>query len=497
MCKHIGVTVVIVLLALAARAADFNVRNHGAAGDGETLDTTAIQAAVDACHEAGGGRVLLDAGTYRTGTVFLKSGVTLHLVAGAVLRGSTALDDYPVTHPDFRSYTDNYTERSLIYAERAENTGITGHGVIDGSGAEFEGEYKVRPYMIRSVECRDVAIEDVTLRNSAMWTMHLLGCDNVRVNGVTIRTKVNKNNDGLDVDCSKNVRIANCDISSGDDAIVLKSTAFRATENVVITNCVLNTDCNALKMGTESNGGFKNITINNCVIYDTRLAGLALEIVDGGTMDQVAVSNITMNGVGCPIFIRLGNRARPPWDGAKVAGVGTLRNVSISNIEARALDTIGCSITGLPGHPVENITLRDVRLTMPGGKRSRRDPFAVPQHEAKYPEYSMFGSLPSYGFFIRHAENLRLDGITLRTGEPDARQAIICDDVNGLSIDALKVTRQSGRPDLLFRNVRHGQVRAAWAGAQGDYLLGLAGDKNADVLVPEDARVSVVNVSAD
>ena len=249
-----------------------DVRAAGAAGDGTRLDTRAIQGAIDACARAGGGAVRFPPGRYLSGSIFLRSRVTLHLEAGAVLLGSAKLQDYPETVQKFRSYTDNYTAKSLIYAEGVEDIAITGRGAIDGQGAAFEGPYKVRPYTIRIIECRNVFVEGVTMRDSPMWMQHYLACEGVHIRGITVRSRVNRNNDGIDIDCCRNVRISDCDISSGDDALCLKSTATLPCRDVAITNCLISSACNGLKMGTETNGGFENIVISNCTVYDTRLA---------------------------------------------------------------------------------------------------------------------------------------------------------------------------------------------------------------------------------
>lgn len=480
----------------------FDVREYGAKGDGVTLDTGAVQKAIDVCHENAGGQVYFGPGRYLSGTIFVKSNVRLYFDLGAVLLGSTNLEHYPETVQEFRSYTDNYTVRSLLYAEKAENIGIEGPGVIDGQGGAFEGEYKVRPYLIRIISCKNVRMKDITLRDSPMWTVHFLDCDVVAVDGVTIRTRVNKNNDGLDIDCSENVRISNCDIWSGDDAIVLKSTAFRPTKNVAITNCILSSDCNALKMGTESNGGFQQVAINNCVIYDNRLAGLALEIVDGGTMDGIVVSNLTMKNVGCPLFIRLGNRARPPVEGMEAPGVGALRNVTISNIEASASNPTGCSITGIPGHYVENVTLTNLSFTFPGGAEglaqgsdersdaalSRTSWYSVPENEDKYPEFAMFGTLPAYGFFVRHVRNLCMGNIEVAFEQPDHRPAMLCDDIEGLRIDDFAGQATPEQAMLIgFRNVRNALIRGCMPGENVSTFLRLEGGDTPNIVLESNA----------
>jgi len=478
------------LLSAAAPSggAVYDVREYGATGDGATLDTAALQKAIDSCHENGGGAVYFAPGRYLCGTLFLKSHVRLYVDAGAVLLGSTNLEDYPETVQGFRSFTDRYSTRSLIYAEKAENTGMEGPGAIDGQGGAFDGEYKVRPYLIRIVSCKSVRMNGVTLRDSPMWTVHFLDCDGVAVDGVTIRTRVNKNNDGLDIDCSENVRISNCDIWSGDDAIVLKSTAFRPTKNVAITNCLLSSNCNALKMGTESNGGFQQIAISNCVVYDNGLAGVALEIVDGGTMDGVVVSNLAMKNVGCPLFIRLGNRARPPVDGMDAPGVGVLRNVTVSGIEASGAGPVGCSITGSPGHFVENVTLSNLRFSFAGGEHAREDIYAVPENEDKYPEHSMFGKLPAYGFFVRHVRNLRMDNVEVAWEQPDGRPAMVCDDVEGFDIDGFDGMASPEQKMLIgFRNVRNAFIRGCIPGENVSTFLRVDGSGSRNVVLEANA----------
>lgn len=411
--------------------AAFNVRQHGAKGDGSHLDTPPIQAAIDACARAGGGTVLFPAGGYLSGTLVLKSHVTLHLASGATLLGSKNLADYPAHTAQVRSYTDNYTDKSLIYAENAEDIAIAGRGTIDGQGAAFKGPYKVRPYMIRVIACRDVSVTDITLKDSPMWVQHYLACEGVAIRGITVRSRVNGNNDGIDIDACGRVRISDCDIWSGDDAIVLKSTLDRPCKDIAIANCTLSSACNALKLGTESNGGFQNIVISNCTIYATRLAGLAIEMVDGGLLEHVSVSNLVMDAVAAPIFIRLGDRGRPFVEGGPRPPAGRLRNVAISNVQAGNCGVTGCAIAGIPGHPVEGVSLDNIRLSFVGG--GKRVAGEVPENADKYPEYSMFGKqLPGYAFYCRHVRDLTFRNIRTTTATPDERPALVCDDVRQL-----------------------------------------------------------------
>lgn len=450
----------------ALPAGPVDVTAWGATADGKTLSTAAIQRAIDHCAAQGGGTVYFPPGRYLTGTLVLRSHVALWLEGGAVLLGSTRLEDYPELVPEFRSYTDCYTNKSLIYAEKAEQIAILGRGVIDGQGKAFSGSYLRRPYLIRLVECRGVRLRDVSLQWSPMWTVHLLASDDVLIDGVRIQTlpPVNRNNDGIDVDSCQDVRIANCHIQTQDDALVLKSTSPRPCRNIAVTNCFLSSHCNAFKLGTESVGGFQNIVMSNCVIAETRLAGIALETVDGGDFDGVSISNVSMRDVrGTAIFIRLGNRGRSYWiarpgddaqDAPPPPGIGRMRNILISNVQASGIGPTGCSITGLPGAPVEGVTLSNVRLQFSGGgtaeDAARLD---VPEAEAVYPEFSQFGTLPAYGFYCRHVENLRLDNLELSYEQADARPALVFDDVRRLAISGLSA-KAGSRGDCLVRLVR-------------------------------------------
>jgi polygalacturonase len=433
-----------------------NVREFGARGDGKFLDSPAIQAAVDRCAAAGGGTVVLPAGVYLSGTVFLKSRVALWFQPGSVLLGSTELRHYPPVTPRFRSYTDvNYVERSLIHAERAEDVALFGQGVINGQGEaqafQLPGDrehFKQRPYLLRMIECERVSVCGLTLRNSPMWVQHYLACDDVVIDGVTVQSRVNINNDGLDIDGCSRVRVSNCSIISGDDGICLKSTGPRPCRAIAITNCYISSLCSAFKFGTESTAGFFDIAFSNSVIEDTRLAGIALETVDGGTLDGVSIDNIRMRRVRGGIFVRLGNRGRPYLaegpggakgtyrapPGTPVPGVGALRNVRISNVAGDGCEVTGCAIAGLSGHPVEQIELDGIQLEFVGGGRPADIDREVPEKETAYPNHTMFGRLPAYGLYCRHVRGLRLRDVQLALASPDARPGLVCHDVQDLDV---------------------------------------------------------------
>jgi polygalacturonase len=436
----------IIVAPLSAQKQVVNVRDLGAVPDGKTICTSAIQKAIDRCNEIGGGTVYLPPGNWLSGTLFLKSNVTLYLEAGSTLLGSADSKDYPDNIVKTRSYTDTYVKQSLIAGEDLENVSIRGQGTIDGQGAKFrfsDNGYGHRPYTIRLVGCRDVLVEDVHLRNSAMWMQHYLACDRVRIHGVQVSSHVNGNNDGLDIDGCHDFVVSDCVIDSDDDAIVLKATSPRSNENVTITNCVLSSLCNALKMGTESTGGCKNLIITNCAIHKPRpsergIAGIALEIVDGGDLDRVTISNITIDGYLSPIFLRLGNRARPYTKDSPNPPIGTFRNVILSNIVATDASKIGCPISGIPGHRIENVTLSNIRCEFEGGGTPEDAQRKIEEREADYPECGMFGTLPAYGLYCRHVKGLRLLNVQFTPTKPDARPALVFDDAEDVLVDGKK-----------------------------------------------------------
>jgi len=440
----------------------FNVPDYGAVGDGLKLNTVAIQQAIDACAAAGTGEVYFPGGVWLSGTLILKSHVTLHLADDAVLLGSTNLADYPEHIPEFRSYTDNYTTRSLIYAEKQTHLAIIGKGTIDGQGQKFPAirlPYQNRPYLIRMIECRDISLENFTIQNSPMWVQHYLACDHLKIIGITVLSReANFNNDGIDIDGCHHVRITGCYVDSEDDAIVLKSTSNRACENVSISQCTLTSLSNAIKCGTESNGGFKNIRISDCHIFDTWNSGIALAIVDGGTMDGVIISNITMHNLNNLLYLRLGNRARPFVADSPKPAPGVVKNIIIENVVAtnvgnylppahtyrgfkpRFAGHVPMIIAGLPEHPVENVILSNFSIQYAGGSGLIEPTLPVPEAEESYPEYAMFGQVPAAAAYCRHVKNLTLSNVNTSFLRPDHRFPLVCDDVDGLVLHSFQTS---------------------------------------------------------
>ena len=478
----------------------FNVRIFGAVNDGSMVSTQAIQKAVDACAHSGGGVVHFPPGEYLSGTIFLKSGVSLDFSAGSLLKGSPHLSDYPPKVPALHSYTDNYVNRSLIYGEKLENVGLTGQGIIDGHGHAFHGAYNEaaasripsmsRPFVVRLIQCRNVTIKGITLRNSPMWMQHYLACENLLVDGITVLNFPNGerrsfyNNDGIDVDSCQRVRILNCSFRTEDDGLCFKSTTPIPCRDIVASNCLIMSKCNSIKCGTESVGGFQNITISNCSVYETPYAGIALESVDGGVIDGINISNIAMREVGCPIFIRLGGRGRPVCESDPRPNIGSVRNITITNVDATGGNHIGCSITGLPGHYVENVSLLNIRIAFAGGGTTQDAQRIVDEKVTDYPESTMFGTLPSYGFFARHARNLLFDHLDLTAATPDFRPALHCSDVQDVEVAGLKTAGQGeGAPIICLDDTLGAFIHDDWFPDKDRKVLQVRGAKSSKIRI--------------
>lgn len=448
--RHIGICLLLAAACSPIQAKDFFIGDYGAVGDTTRLSTVAIQRAIDACAEAGGGRVVVPAGQYKTGTLVLRSHVNLHLEAGATLYGSTSLADYRPMRPAYVSLRTQRETVQLLYADNADHVVIDGYGTIDGRGRAFaklswNDEGITRPHLLRFIQCRDVVVKDVTLRNSGCWMQHYLACDRVRIEGIRVFNRNNYNNDALDIDGCHDVVVHGMMADSDDDGITLKSTSPRLCENVRISDCVVSSHCNAVKLGTETNGGFRNINISGIVIKPSEdqkekffgqwigSSAISLEIVDGGVLENVSIADVTVEGTEAPIFVRLANRARGYYEGQTIDNVGSIDGVRLSNIQIRNAGRMGCSITGLPGHPVRNVWLSDITIHHKGGVTLdeaadlERRPFD--EKEKEYPEATMWGDLPAKGFYIRHANNVKWRNVVVATEAPDLRPDIVQVDV--------------------------------------------------------------------
>ncbi len=294
---------------LAPEPKIFNVKTFGAVGDGVAMDTKPLQDAIDACHANSRGIVWVPKGDYQIGTLRIKSNVTLSLEYGATLLGSQNLADYATNLRD----TPEGGGRCLIYAEDAKNIIFQGLGVIDARGTPeaFPRGKSPRPRLMQLMNCGEVTFSGLTYKRPASWGLHLVECQNVRFEGVTIQFRNNQfNNDGIDLDGCRNVVIENCRIDAGDDAICLKSTGLNPCSNIVVRACEVSSTTAAVKLGTSSRGGFVDIRVTDCRFYDCPMGAVKLLLVDGGRLENVEMSRLVMERVGGPFFIRLGNRGR-------------------------------------------------------------------------------------------------------------------------------------------------------------------------------------------
>jgi polygalacturonase len=441
----------------------YDIRDFGAKPGGKSLCTQAIQKAIDKCAGNSGGTVYLPPGTWLTGTVYLESHVTILLETGCTLLGSKNKGDYGPSRKLKNSKDETFSYWAILAGKNLQHIAIRGRGTIDGQGANFKYKGGPRPKNIYLEDCRDVLIEGVRLRDAGSWMQHYRNCDRLTIHDIAVFNHISYNNDGLNIDSCRDVTITGCVVDSDDDAVVLKSLSLKPCENITISDCVISSHCNSIKMGTESGGGFQNIAVTNCTICSPRyskviygrqrgLAGIALEIVDGGTFDRINVSNITIKGVSVPIFMRLGNRARLYEKGQPKPGIGKFHNVNISNIVATDCSLIGCSITGLPGHPIENISLSNINLGFAGGGTKKDASRKIPEKAANYPESTMFGTLPAYGFFCRHVKNLKFQNVKFQTSIPDHRHTIVFDDVEHAVIESLDAPFAAGAASMIYLN---------------------------------------------
>jgi polygalacturonase len=473
----------------------YDVTAFGATGDGKTVDTPAINRAIEECAAHGGGTVYFRAGNYLSYSIHLKSKVAIYLDQGATIVAADPAEDsvqsYDLAESNkpweaYQDYGHNHWHNSLIWGEGLEDVSILGPGMIWGRGlsrgwpagrdtgpvAENPG---VANKAIALKNCRNVILRDFSILHGGHFAILATGVDNLTIDNL----KIDTNRDGMDIDCCRNVRVSNCSVNSPwDDAICLKSSFAlgyaRATEMVTITNCLvtgsfdegrmldgswkrLEDDAKVfrtgrIKFGTESNGGFKNIAVSNCVFEGCN--GLAIESVDGAVIEDVSVSNITMRDVhNAPIFLRIGARMRGP------AGVpiGAIRRVMLSNItciQAARSARIGAILAGIPGHPIEDVKISDVMMVYAGGGTHSDGQIALAEKEKDYPEPTMFGTTPAYGFFVRHVKGLEMQSVKVKLANDDARPAFALADVEDATFGRMKVPVTVGVPTFVLNRVK-------------------------------------------
>ena len=472
-------SIALLFFTLTGSAKDYRASFFGIESNGTTLNTSSIQKAIDHIHENGGGRLVFYVGRFVTGSIYLKSNVTIHLEEGAMLVGSLNPFDY-----DRHGFWT-----ALIFAHDQQNIGITGKGGIDGRGYQVaqnvlsmvhKGILKdsnlrndrphegLRPQNIYFKGCINVVIQGITLKNPACWNQQYDQCKNLLVENITVDSKNYWNNDGIDiVDCDS-VIIRNNYFDAADDGICLKShNADFLCQNVRITNNRIRSSANGIKFGTSSLGGFKNIQIINNTVFDTYRSAITFAAVDGGVVENITVDSLTALNTGNVIFLRIGER--------KPGKKGSMKNISISNVYAEVPATKAdagypyegpvedlprnispVSMVGMPDVAIENIVLKNVEIHYPGGGNPNYAKVAldqldkVPEHAAKYPEFSMFKELPAWGFYLRHARGIIFENVTISCRKEDYRTAVVLDDVHGISFQGLKVQEPGKKKKPVF-----------------------------------------------
>jgi polygalacturonase len=466
----------------------FDVRNFGAAGDGKTVDTDAINKAIDAAKAAGGGTVVFHHGTYLSGSIHLQSHVALFIDQGATIEAGP-IDKAPCDPPEpnqwdrFQDFGHSHWHNSLMSGENLDDVAIYGTGTIHGTtlnrSANANSPAGTGNKAIALKNSRNVTIRDVTISHGGHFAILATGVDNFTVDNV----KIDTNRDGIDVDACRNVRISNMTVNSPfDDGICLKSSyglgVARATENVTIANCQVSGfdegtyldgtykrtvkyggardrgPTGRIKFGTESSGGFKNITIANSVF--TYCRGLAIETVDGGDIEDVTIDNVTMRDIAnAPIFIRRGNRARTPGEPPP----GVLRRVIISNIVASGVrDPHGILVSGIPGYPIEDLRMNNIRIHYTGGGTKEDAALEPEEKEKDYPEPDMFGRMPSYALFARHVAGLDVRDADFTFDKAEARPAVQLRDVVRVDIDNVRAQKPGSDVRELLKPVHVAKV---------------------------------------
>ncbi|SCW49483.1 glycoside hydrolase family 28 protein [Mucilaginibacter sp. NFR10] len=485
-------------------AADVDITAYGATGNGTTLNTMAIQNAIDACYKTGGGKVVVPSGVFLTSTIALNDNITLHLNKGAVLLGSTDVNDYKNLDP-FVEGLGISVGWALVVAVDKKNISIEGEGIIDGQGSKLKAQQILtdtraesqrwgrRPFLLRVVRCQDVSVSGVTLNYSAAWTSHYFQCKQVNIQNVKIESRGVAHNDGMDIDGCQDVTIKNCDVVSGDDALCFKTTSSKmACKNIVISGLRLKSGQGAIKIGTESMAPFENIRISECYIYDTANGGIKLLSVDGANIRNIEIADITMVEVKTPILIRLGARLsvfRKDQDTQQP--IGTLENVTIQNVKAKAADNAqlmppsGILITGIPGHNIKGLTLKNIEINLAGGGSEENARQVVPEAIDKYPEVKTFGPLvPAYGIWARHVDGLKLDNIKLTLGSNDLRPAFICEDGKNIELNSCIIPETAGAQAVIrLESVAEALIKNTTVAGSADAFVRVEGDASGNIKI--------------
>lgn len=441
-------------IAMQAASAASPIRLEARAS-GETNDTKRLQRAIDEAGERGGGTVHIPPGRYFSGSLRLLSDVSLWLDSGATIAMSQDdTDFFPAEQLSYDPKADRSTSdfhHALLIGDSIENVSIFGGGVINSNRTKGGG-----PKTIALRRCGHVSIRGITIRNSPSYNISMLGCEFVTVDGVTIQ---NGFSDGIDPDCCRYVRITNCFVESVDDAIVLKTSGALgerwSTEYITVDNCILRTASIHFKCGTESCGDFRNIAVSNCVFQGGMgmrhgNPGIALYAADGGSIDNVAISNIVMCDVGTPLAILRNNRDRCAFGN----GPGPISSVRIANVIATGA-RLPSVIAGLPDAPVTGVSIDGMSITMANSSAGSKTLDAIPESPKEYPQPTMFGPLPAFGLFLRHVSTISLRDLRLQAAAQEVLPAIVADDVDEMQLLGFTDDGGESASQLRFNNVRN------------------------------------------
>ena len=416
--------------------------------------TEYIQKAINAATDNGGGTVLLSKGDYVSGTIVLAKGVRFMVDEGARLLASTDINDYPPKYAKRLTVMDTHMKQnqSLIYCEFGDNVSICGKGIIDGRGlkSNFPGDETAgatpgRPFLIRIIDCTNVHIKDITLKDPACWTQNYLNCENLLIENINVEAQANYNNDGIDIDSCDNVIVRGCTVSSGDDALCFKGCGMRVTGNILVENCTLLSSCNALKIGTDTQGDFRNIYVRNCLLGGVseemrRIknvcsdSAVSWEGMDGGTVENLYVRDVKIVRAMSPFFMRLADRGRVK-PGVPKPGISKIRRVVFENITGEENGSRGSYMMGAPEQSIEDVIFRNVHLTMKPSENVILKQDEIGEMTEVYPDAHMIDEVrgvkadaPAYGLWARHVKGLVLDDYKV-TAEGDPREEYIFDDV--------------------------------------------------------------------
>lgn len=423
----------------------FDIRRYGAVGDSVRINTSEIQDAINACSEGGGGTVRIASGVYRTGTLIIRDNTHLELCPGATLQASPDIKDYPSGYGKNMYRAEPHMDRCLLFAEGACNIGICGAGTIDGNGSRdiFPNKSdpdRNRPMLIRFVRSTGIRVRDVRMTAPAGWTSAWLYCQDIVVDGITIHSRANYNGDGLDFDGCTNVRVANSAFDTSDDSICLQtSRPDHPCSDITVTNCTFCSRWAGIRIGLLSRGDFGNVCVSNCSFRDMRDSGLKIQMCEGAVMQNMSFSNLVMRNVPRPVFMTLGQQRCCVDAPKELAPVGRIQRLRFSDLvvdnSELGLDS-HIVLSGIPDGTIEDISLCGVDMTSRGGAPGDLAAVAgvaelIPENlGGHWPEYRCFKRiLPASGLYARHIRGLYCRSLNFNTIEPDARRAIVTDDV--------------------------------------------------------------------